>query len=335
MTGRALEDIARQLPQPSEGLPSARRPGGFAQKQLIRVGQTHLFSADVTDDGAYVLAVSDAEAQVRVYDARGALVSRFPVKGFTQFAGGSFAFYPGAGRPRVLAANEQGIALYDGLSGEWLSTLCDQPTFQLRLVLEKRLLIANLSDLRTQSSRLAFFEVLPEPGLVELGQLESQERIDGYDLSDDGRLLAMSTYPSNSVQLLNLSTPSLLWAVEGPKYVRPVDISPDGRLVAAGGDLLLVYDAQDASRRAELKGYGNNLHEIRFLDRDGELATTSYDGALRIVSVDKEKPALRLVQTLRHGGKANVYAIVVRNGGDEILTSSGDKTIRRFSRKAR
>lgn len=331
--GRSPTEIAAEVPPPSARSP--HRPGGFRQTQLIRVGQTHLATADVTDDGAYLLAVSDDEALVRIYDARGQLVSRFPVPGFSQFGRGSFSFFPGQGRPRVLAATDNGLDLYDALSGDLVAHLDDQPTWAVRWSIGRRVLLALSSDIGTQTSSLILFEALAEGRLAPLAHAASDERIDGVDLSDDGQLLAVTTYPSNSLQLIDLAAMTERWTTTGPPYMRPVDISPDGQLVAVGGDRLVLFNAADPAKKAELTGYGNNLHEVRFLEGNDEIVSTSYDGRVRIAAIDPDKPALRLVQTLRHSGTANVYAIVVRDSGDEILTSSGDKSVRRFSRRPR
>jgi WD40 repeat protein len=158
--------------------------------------------------------------------------------------------------------------------------------------------------------------------------LRFAERVDGFDLSADKSLLAVSQYPSDTVQLLDLKNRRLVWSQPAPKYVSSVDLSPDGALLAAGGDAVVVYAAREPSRQSRFTDLGNNVHQVRFSPAGDALAASAYDGRVRLLRPAADGGPLLLLKLLKHTGTANVYAVSFSSTGDRLVTSSGDKTLR-------
>jgi hypothetical protein len=75
---------------------------------------------------------------------------------------------------------------------------------------------------------------------------------------------------------------------------------------------------------------------VRFSPSGDAVIASSYDGRLRIFRWEtahrdgRTALTLSLAQTLRHDGKANVYAFVFEADGDGIVSASGDQTVRTF-----
>jgi WD40 repeat protein len=193
---------------------------------------------------------------------------------------------------------------------------------------DRRFLLCIEADISTQTSVLTIFKRGEGPKLEEVRRVPLAERLDGWALSADNRFLAATYYPSDTLELVDLHTGESLWKIAAPTYSSSVDISPDMSRVAIGGDRLVVLDRADPTRRAVYEKFGNNIHEVRFSPSGDAIAASSYDGHVRILSADPGAKALKLLADLRHGGTANVYSIVFLNGGDGLLSSSGDETVR-------
>ena len=58
---------------------------------------------------------------------------------------------------------------------------------------------------------------------------------------------------------------------------------------------------------------------MRFSPSGDVVAASSYDGRIRLFTPSLERPELPLVQTLRHGGTANVYALAFTRDGDRLV----------------
>jgi WD40 repeat protein len=296
------------------------------------VGKSHLDTAETSPDEAYVLVMSGMESTARIYDRISrALVGNFALAGFSSgsFDRGDVVFWPGMERGYAfLVGNTTGLSLYSALDGTLLEQLDDRPVWEMRWSPDHRYLLCNLADIATQTSVLTIFRRGAETALEEVATVRLPERLDGWALSADNRYLAATYYPSDTLELVDLSTGKVVWSVKAPTYSNSVDISPDGTRVAIGGNHLVVMDAADPARRATYDKFGNNIHRVRFSPSGDAVAASSYDGHLRILSADPGAPSLKLLKDLRHGGTANVYAATFLADGSGIISSSGDTTVR-------
>jgi WD40 repeat protein len=319
--------LSRTLPAPAP-----ERYRRWRQTARIAVGRSHLDAAAASPDEKLVLVMSDMEATVRIYDRESrTLVGNYAIDGFAagKFERGDVAFWPDLERgPAFLVGSVRGLALYSATTGERLGVLSERPVWSMRWSPDRRFLLCIEADISTQTSVLTIFRRGEGPKLEEVRRVPLAERLDGWALSADNRFLAAAYYPSDTLELVDLHSGGSLWRIAAPTYSSSVDISPDMSRVAIGGDRLVVLDRADPARRAAYEKFGNNLHEVRFSPSGDAVAAASYDGHVRILSADPGARALKLLADLRHGGTANVYSLVFLNGGDGLLSSSGDETVR-------
>ncbi len=311
---------------PSAGVSYAR----FRQRKVIHVGHSHLSIAHFAPDAKSVLAVSESEAALRLYDvASGRLLAKHPVKGYEQFGRGDFEFF-GADQPtQVLFAHDHGIELIDASSGQHLRQLSEQGAWEITWSDGHDVLLATLAELNTQTSRLALYTRTADGGLELALLLACPERIDGMALDAARRRLAMSHYPANEVSLLDLQTGAQIVRVQGPHYARSVALSPDGAQLAVGGSAVWLFGTSTpAHRNALYTRFDNNVHHLQFSPDGTVIAASAYDGRARLLEFVPGQPKLRLVRELRHAGTANVYAAEFSRDGRSLLTSSGDRTLR-------
>jgi WD40 repeat protein len=321
------------LPLPAEAPERYRR---WRQKARIAVGRSHLDAAATSPDETLFLVMSDMEATVRIYDRKSRkLLGNYAVDGFEagKFERGDVAFWPDLERgPAFLVGTVRGLALYSATTGERLDTLSERPVWSMRWSPDRRFLLCIEADISTQTSVLTIFRRAAGPKLEEVRRVPLAERLDGWALSADKRFLAATYYPSDTLELVDLHTGESQWRIAAPTYSNSVDISPDMSRVAIGGNRLVVLDRADPTRRAAYEKFGNNIHEVRFSPSGDAVAASSYDGHVRILSADPGAKALKLLADLRHGGTANVYSIIFLNGGDGLLSSSGDETVRTWGK---
>jgi len=324
------EGFAR-LPLPEADPQRYRR---WRQRGRIQVGQSHLSHADLLDGERLLLAMSTAEGTVRVYDrARRKLLGNHPIPGYGRFGRGDVVGWPGTGHePLFLFGKQDGLWLFSADTGAMVAQLDPAPVWQLRWSPDQRVLVADLSDTRTQTSQLTFFHRTGARQLTPLGTIKFSERVDAWDLSRDNRYLVVIYYPSDTVELIDLHTGDALWRVPTPEYGGDVALSPDGRAVAMGGAGLLLIDAADPSRRTLYTRFGNNIGRVRFSPSGDAVVTSSYDGRVRIFGYDLAAPSLTLLKTLSHAGTSNVYELRFFNGGQGLISTSGDKSIRYWGR---
>jgi hypothetical protein len=324
------------------------RYASFREMSRLTVGQSQLHQVDLLQGGNVVLALSDAEAQVRVYDrASKRLLNKIDIDGFQRFRTGAVLSWPAPGGTTpaenttssntalFVAATQFGLLLVSADTGKVLRTLATNPARNLRWSADGQLLVAVDSNLETQSSVLHIYQ-RDDQTLSAIGMLEFSERIDGFDLSRDNRLLALSHYPSSDLRVVDLQHGIDVFRIPGPRYAGDVALSPDGRLVAVGGDGLLLVDLLDPSRRAFHSHFYNNVSHVRFSPSGDAVVASAYDGRLRVFGVEERQVdqqrqlALVLLKELRHAGSANVYSFVFEPDGNGLVSVSGDQTIRTF-----
>ena len=322
-------------------VPRPERYRAFAQTSRILVGRSHLQEVDLFPGEELLLAMSDDEASVRVYERRSArLVGNYAIPGFQRFETGGVLAWP-SGDPRFVAGSPQGLLLYDARTGSLLETLANEKLGALRWSPDRRILVAR--GAKPDWSVLHFYERSPDDRgagvnahLRVLGSATFPERVDAWDLSADNRLLATTHYPSGDLVVSDLRMGAEMLRVPGPHYGGDVAFSPDGRLVAMGGRGLLLVDLVNPQRRAFRSHFYNNIGHVRFSPSGDAVVASSYDGHLRVFRYEtvvrdgRTSLALSLAQTLRHEGQANVYAFVFEANGDGIVSVSGDQTVRTF-----
>jgi WD40 repeat protein len=158
--------------------------------------------------------------------------------------------------------------------------------------------------------------------------LSCAERPDDWALSNDGRLLAIAYYPSNSVELIDLERREVTLRLPAPEWGGALALSPDSRLLALGGANLAVHAVSTGRLLAGDSQYGNNIDTIRFSPLADLLLTSAYDGKARSYVLPADLDALDALprpQLLSHG-RANVYALAMTPDGRRLVTSSGDQT---------
>lgn len=306
----------------------------WRERARIRVGQSHLSLATFAADERHLIVMSEAEATVRVYDISTlALVANHAVPGFVagEWMRGDVVAWPDASMSAYLVGNSEGLRLYDLTTALELALFAREPAWSLRWSPDRRYLMATTADLSSQTSMLRFYE-RQGSSLVVVAEFATEQRIDDIALSHDNRLAAIATYPDGAIELIDLHTGVRRWSIRGPQYVGAIDISPDGKSVAVGGAEVWIVDVDDPSHRATYKKLGNNVHQVRFSPGGEVLAVTAYDGHARLLVADGGDGPLHLVKDLRHAGRANVYSAEFRRDGSGLVTSSGDRTVRLWSR---
>jgi hypothetical protein len=301
----------------------------WREKARANVGYGYLSILDLTLDERFLLVVSEEEAKLRLYDFPGLhLVTSQPVAGYRRFARGDFVFAPpGGDSPAAVFAGESGIMLLDTTSPR-AALLSSEVADTLRWSDDHAVLGATASAIPEQRSRLGFYAFGPNGALEPLLLLDFAERVEEWALDSTKRRLAVTYYPSNQTELLDLAARTVLWSAPAPQYANSVDISPDDERVAVGGSSLMVHDITSGVVVGQAAHFGNNIHRVRYSPSGDALAVSSYEGKIRIFDARGPGPALPLRKLLRHSGTANVYAIAFTGDGSALVSGSGDKTVR-------
>ena len=323
------------------GQAAARRHA--SSQARIRPSKPHVSRADASapvrtagflGNERFIMVMSGMESTVRVYseDTR-KLVGNWPVPGFTAGnfeRGTALPWTTDSEEPLYLVGNSQGLNLFDALTGELVAELDPGSVWEMRWSPDGKVLVCVRSEIPAQTSEMTFFVLDGPRSLRKVKTVYFEERIDGWDLSDDNRYLALTFYPSDSLDLVDLHTGETVWRVSAPQYSNTVDISPDGSTVAVGGNHIILLSTGDPGRRAIYTRFDNNIHRARFSPSGDAVAVTSYDGHVRILSTDVDASSLKLLKDLRHGGTARVYIVEFAVDGSRLLSPSGDETGREW-----
>ena len=299
------------------------------ERRRTAVGYGYLSIVDVSVDDRFLLVVSEDEARIRTYDFPSLRpIAQLSVDGYAKFGRGDFVIWPlGTGQPSVVFAGTAGLVLLNTGTAQ-TATLSTQAADTLRYTDDHRVLGATISVIPEQRSRIAFYGVKAGTELEPLLVLDFAERVEEWDLDSAKRRLAVTYYPSNQVEVLDLAERKALWVAPVPEYSSSVDISRDDQRVAVGGSSVVLFDMNDGRRVAGDAHFGNNIHRVRFSPSGDALAVSSYEGKIRIFDATKPGPGLPLRKLLRHTGTANVYAIAFNRDGSELVSGSGDQTVR-------
>jgi hypothetical protein len=320
-----------RLPAPPRAAPAApaARYERWHERRRANLGYGYLTIVDLSGDERSLLVVSEDEAKLRLYDFPSLhLVSNAPVEGYHQFARGDFVFGPPTGaRPGVVFAGEQGLVLLDAGAAAG-AALSDMAADALRWTDDHAVLGAAAAFIPAQRSRLVFYVFSAAGALEPVLVLSFAERVEEWDLDSSKRRLAVTYYPSNQTELLDLAERKVLWVAPAPEYANSVDISPDDSRLAVGGSSLVLHDMGAGEAIARDAHFGNNIHRVRFSPSGDAIAVSSYEGKLRIFDARAAGPTIPLRKLLRHSGTANVYALSFTHDGSALVSGSGDRTIR-------
>jgi WD40 repeat protein len=109
--------------------------------------------------------------------------------------------------------------------------------------------------------------------------------------------------------------------------IRCFEPSPDGALLAVGMEdrRILLLDARDLSTRAELRGHGGALNDLRWLPDGSRLVSCATDRTVRLWD---PVTAEQVATLLGHAG--NVYTLELSADGRDVYSCSNDETVRRW-----
>jgi WD40 repeat protein len=317
--------------------PVPDRYSSWREVERIEVGQSHLMEVDRLPSGR-LLALSQAEGKVRVYERGKGLRARHESPGFQEFEPSALLAWPAA-PDRYLQGTPRGVAVYDALTGTLIAQVDQAPVWRLRWSADGRVVMALGQGTEAGGSTLRFFGRTDGDKLEKLGELSFPQRVDAWDLSPDARLLALAQYPADRLVVLDLARGGEeIFRGPAPRYAGDVAFSPDGRFVAAGGDGLLLLDLANTHRRAFYSYVKNNIGHVRFSPSSDAVVMSSYDGKIRILGFGPDPSGalgLTLLKELSHAGNANVYAFVFSKDGSELVSASGDRTLRAFAGRKR
>jgi WD40 repeat protein len=316
----------RAAAAPAAAVPYER----FRTLATLEVGHSHLSQLDLSTDERRLLAVSESEAQLRVYDAESRrLLARVPVLGYEKFGSGEFLFWPAPGQTElVLFAGAAGVSLLDPTGSAGALVLTHEGAESLKF--QSGLVGTSKRQGSGHASVLTLYEPDDSPALVSVLSVAASERVDDWVLSTDRTKLGVIYYPSFEIEWIDLRARKLLWRARASEYAHSLDLSPDGALLAAGGSELRVFSVADPLLVRAFARFDNNIHQVHFAPAGDAVAASSYDGHLRIVGVTNDAAPLTLRKALRHTGTANVYAFRFTRDGRRLYSCSGDRSVRVF-----
>jgi serine/threonine protein kinase/WD40 repeat protein len=112
----------------------------------------------------------------------------------------------------------------------------------------------------------------------------------------DGQKLAIASTKEPQVEVRDVSSGQLLYALSHPAGVQAVAWQPEGRLLATGCDDRRIYlwDGVNGGRRGVLEGHSWEVHDLAFSQGGDRLASFGWDMTLRLWEVATGKPLWHL-----------------------------------------
>ena len=163
-----------------------------------------------------------------------------------------------------------------------------------------------------------------EGGTVYLWQVSDGtpvHQLVGYDatFSPDGKLLAMRS-EDTLVQLWSVPDWLLLRTLQSPKRINSITFSPDGTLLAGGGDSIVqLWQVSDGNSVASPQEDVGSVLGIAFSPDGTLLATGSGDGAVRLWSAVDARLVRKLI-----GHTRTVWQVAFRPDGAQLASISED-----------
>jgi WD40 repeat protein len=333
--------LALAAPRAAEvALGAAPIKKAFRELRKINVGVSHLEVGDLSPDEKSIVVFSTNDRALRRYDRKsGKLLSSPVLRHIPQWGRADVLFWPRPVEPPLaVLADPDGITLRDLATGAERVVLSTKGSWQIRFSENHEVLMAALPFIpergapSEQSSELVFYRVAADDRLETELVLGFRERIDSFDLDAGHGRLAALFYPSGELEVYDLRVRRVLWTAPTPEYTSSLDVSPDDRFVAVGGASIVLHELDDPTHSAKHIGFENNIDTVRFSPHGDLLAASSYDGRIRTFLPSVERPELTMLQTLRHAGMANVYALGFTRDGSTLVSTSGDRTIRVWQR---
>ena len=148
-------------------------------------------------------------------------------------------------------------------------------------------------------------------------------------ISPDGRTIAAAGWdPENTVYLFDRSTGQLQRRLTGlPNVINHLSFSPDGRWLAAvlgGRNGVWVWDWQRGAAPMADTAYGGDSYGASW-SADGRLATTSYDGKLRLYRPGDDGRLAKLAEAAAPGGQ-RPFSLAFHPDGSRIAVGYDDTT---------
>ncbi len=146
-------------------------------------------------------------------------------------------------------------------------------------------------------------------GLVEVGK--------GQNLiaaTADGAMLAVARYLDSSVSIVDIPSLTLIRVIEAPVQIWDIDFSPDGSILAGGGDDFHVYlwSTKDGSQRAILEGHQGVVTTVDFATEGSVLATSGWDNAVWLWDAESAEPIIGPLEGWALSGFADSLAATRR-----------------------
>lgn len=321
---------ALKAPAPEEE--TGRIPTTWSLQRTITVGEGYLHEAEFSADEKSVVTLSTQSGHVYHFDLAGKPLTKVLLPGFAQFDDASFTTMTEiTERPQLVVARPTGTTLLDLESGKFDVIESVPPGNGVQHTGRPGLYGISHRKITPQSGTVLFQWVSGEVA----AKLHCDNRPDDWVLTPDGRFLAISYYPANHVEVLDLREGKLVGTMELPQWGSAIAISPDGSLLAMGGEKLRVVRFPGGEVVAEDANYGNNIGEVRFTPQGDLLLASAFDGKARSYVLPKDLDAMTSLprpQILAHLGQANVYALGLTKDGRMLVTSSGDKTLKIWKR---
>ncbi len=325
-------EAIKRLPR-SQAASHSELPQRWQLKKTLWVGHGYIEQAQFTPDQKGVVTLSTDTGSLYHFDVEsGRLLREIKLPNFEQFEFASFVILEELkDRTQIVVARESGTSVLDLESGQFDPLSKVPPGTDASPTGIPGLYGISLRTTTPQSGTLTF-EWLSQ-GVA--ATLVCDRRPDGWSMTRDGRWLAVSYYPGEAVEVLDLKEQKLAATLPLPKWGSAVAFSPDGSLLALGGEKLRLIRFPSGEVIAEDTSFGNNVSNVRFTPAGDLLLVAAFDGKARSYALPKDLSTLTKLpapQLLPHNGQANVYALGLSEDTRLLVTSSGDKSLKIWRR---